>query len=88
MDASSVDYDVSDKASTVTSDKSASEKIKRDSLKIYFESKDSQDNRKFVFRCKNLEDAKKRRWMMIHRLDIAEGNILYGLVAPFYGIQK
>jgi hypothetical protein len=34
------------------------------------------------------KNKKKRRWMNIHRLDIAEGNILYGLVAPFYGIQK
>jgi hypothetical protein len=28
---------------------------------------------------------KKRRWMMIHRLDIAEGNILNGLMAPLNG---
>jgi hypothetical protein len=57
MDASSVDYDVSDKASTVASDKSASEKSKKGALKIFFESKDIQDNRRIVFRCETLEDA-------------------------------
>lgn len=62
MDASLVDFDSSDKATTVISDKSAGEKsTKKEKLKIFFQSRDEEDNRKLIFRCDCLEDAEL--WM-------------------------
>lgn len=57
MDSSLIDYDESEKASSIV-DKTDSQKVvKKEKLKIYFESKDIQDNRRLIFRCETLEDA-------------------------------
>lgn len=65
MDATLIDFAESEKASTVlsgdTSDSKKSSSAKKEKLKIYFMSRDEDDNRRLVFRCETLEDAEL--WM-------------------------
>lgn len=65
LDAALIGYEESEKASSAPSERNAgSEKLtQKEKLKIFFKSKDLQDNRKLVFRCDSLEEVES--WMDI-----------------------